>query len=254
MRFEEISQIVKGVPSITPKNARTLYDLILREKPRKILELGVEYGTATCYMAAALQEIGVGQVVSVDLLEAKDLYRPSPEEQLARAGLGAFARIVRMQTGYTWFLHDEIARLTVDNACQPEYDLCIIDGAKNWTIDGLAFFLVDKVLKGGGLIIFDDYSWTHAAADRKREATDGITHRKLSEAERVTPHVREIFELLVKQHPNYGELTLSDSADWAMARKCERAVKTYSVRYRPRYYDAIRAFLAGAKRRLSASP
>jgi hypothetical protein len=34
------------------------------------------------------------------------------------------------------------------------------NGPKNWTIDGAAFFMADKLMKAGGWIIFDDYDWT----------------------------------------------------------------------------------------------
>lgn len=139
MKFDKIYEIVKEVPYINIKNASYLYDLIIREKLTNILELGIAHGTATCYMAAALDELGIGKVTSVDLLEAKASFRPSPEEQLAKAGLENFVQIVRMQTGYTWFLHDEIKRLTTTDVCKQKYDLCIIDGPKNWNIDGLTF-------------------------------------------------------------------------------------------------------------------
>ncbi|BCU11907.1 O-methyltransferase [Microcystis aeruginosa] len=243
MKFEEISKIVKGIPYITVRNARYLYDLIISEKIENILELGIAHGTATCYMAAALDELGAGKISSIDLLERKSEYQPSPEEQLTKANLEKYVQITRMQTGYTWFLHDEIKRLTTANYCQPKYDLCIIDGPKNWTIDGCAFFLVDKLLKENGWIIFDDYSWTYAAADKRREETDGISHRKLSEAERNTPHIKEIFELLVMQHPNYSDFFVHPVDGWAIARKKQRKSdhKTYTIVYKETYKDFITA-------------
>jgi predicted O-methyltransferase YrrM len=231
MRFDTVSEGVRGVPFMSEDSARFLYELIVREKLTRILELGIGHGTGTCYMAAALDELGTGNIVSVDLLEAKELFSPSPEEQLSRLGLGAMVRIVRMQTGYTWFLHDEIRRLTQADHCRPDYDLCVIDGPKNWTIDGCAFFLVDKVLLEGGWIIFDDFAWTYAEADTRRTETDGITHRLLSEEERKTPHVKEIFELLVKQHPAYSTLAVYPDWGWAVARKGHGVHKTYSIRY-----------------------
>lgn len=232
MRFDEVSAIVGHVPFISKENGRFLYHLILNERLTNILELGVAHGTATCYMAAALQELGEGSITSVDLIEARDTYSPSVEEQLETTGLSAFATIIRMQTGYTWFLHDAIADNTKDNVCTEIYDLCIIDGPKNWTIDGAAFFFVDKLLEKNGWIIFDDYRWTYAAADSRRDSTSGITHRSLSRAEKETPHIREIFELLVKQHPHYGNLTQSGDSDWALAQKTMTKNKTYTIVYR----------------------
>ena len=219
MTFDQIASLVGHVPYIPKHNARFLYDLILKEKLGRILELGIAHGTATCYMAAALDERGKGQITAVDLIAAKDWFRPTAEEQLEKTGLGSFVSIYRMQTGYTWFLHDEIRRRTVDNRCEEIYDFCIIDGPKNWTIDGAAFFFVDKLLKPGGWIYFDDYSWTYAESDTKRDVTDGITHRELSQEEKVTPHIKEVFELLVKQHPNYTHFSVFDKAHCALAQK-----------------------------------
>jgi predicted O-methyltransferase YrrM len=246
MKFGEVQRLVGEVPFISPQHARDLYAMVLRDKPREILELGIAHGTATCVMAAALDEIGAGQITAVDLAGAR--FSPSAEEQLAQCGLSWWAEVVRMQTGYTWFLHDEIRRQTANGACQPKYDLCIIDGPKNWTIDGCAFFLADKLLRPGGWIIFDDYDWTYAAADASREATDGITHRTLSEEERATPQIREVFELLLMQHGDYGEFVIEDHKDWAMARKMRGGDTHCTVRYRAEYADLLSWAVAGARR------
>ena len=231
MKFETIRRQVEGVPFIHPVNARRLYDWVIERAPEQILELGVAHGTATCYMAAALDELGRGSITAVDLLSSQHRYVPSPEQQLIRSGLSQYVHVVRYETGYSWFLHDEIKRQTSSAVCEPKYDFCVIDGSKNWTIDGGAFFLVDKLLKPGGVLVFDDYSWTYALANRRRKATDGVTHRELSLDELNTPAVREIFELLVKQHPSYAELELYPVEDWAVARKVVGDQKRYEVRY-----------------------
>jgi predicted O-methyltransferase YrrM len=249
MEFTQIEQLVRGVPFIRPANARYLYDLIVRERCSQILELGIAHGTATCYMAAAVQQLGGGKVVAVDLQEVS--YSPSAEEQVARCGFGEVVEIHRMKSGYNWFLHEAIREQTVDDVCRPRFDLCVIDGPKNWTIDSSAFFLADKLLKPGGWMIFDDYSWTYAKVDSKRDATDGITHRSLSEEERSIPHVREIFELLVKQHPDYGRLEIREDSDWAVAQKSMSAVKEYRVKYDESVQQALVRLLRAGRRRLA---
>ena len=71
--------------------------------------------------------------------------------------------------------------------------------------------MADKLLRAGGFLIFDDYNWTYAGMDHKREATDGVTHRMLSDAERRTPQIKEVFEYLVTQHPSYSQFQILDN-------------------------------------------
>ena len=59
---------------------------------------------------------------------------------------------------------------------EPVYDFVYLDGAKHWTIDGLAVVLVEKLLRPGGWLLMDDLGWTYAD-DPAREATDGVAHR-----------------------------------------------------------------------------
>jgi predicted O-methyltransferase YrrM len=239
MLYSQIIARVGEVPYISQENARYLYNLVVRERLTSILELGIGHGTATCIIAAALQEIGRGKVTAVDLIEAEEWFKPSAEEQVVSAGLSDYVDIIRMKTGYNWFLHDKIRDQTKDVVCYPLYDLCIVDGPKNWTIDSAAFFCVDKLLRPGGWIIFDDYSWTYAEADKYQDATDGISHRSLSENERLTPHIREVFELLVVQHEDYSNFIRFSSSPWAIAQKIKRDTKTYTMVHRESYANIV---------------
>lgn len=231
MRFQEVNEKVKGVPFIKETNARKLYDFIIKNKPSNVLELGVAHGTASCYIAAALDEIGAGNLTCVDLLDGKDMFTPSLENQVTSLNLDKYVDLHRMQSGYNWFLHNEIKSCSANpqNICIPKYDLIIIDGPKNWTIDSSSFFLADKLLKENGWIIWDDYNWTYSNAGHQREVTDGIVHRTLSQEELVVPHIKEIFHLLVMQHPSYGNFIIHEEGDWVWAKKTKEEVK--SIRY-----------------------
>lgn len=241
MRFDEIDRQVGGIPFINPRNARLLYDFITENKGiRRVLELGFAHGTASCYIAAALEENDGGQLTAVDLVETEDEFKPSINDLLTKTGLSN-VDVIREKTGYTWFLHNEIERNTVAESCEAIYDLCIIDGPKNWTIDGAAFFMADKLLKDGGWMIFDDYSWTYADSERQGyESTDGVTHRGLSRSELETPQIREVFHLLVMQHPNYGNFKIHGEGDWAWAQKISDAsAKNLTIKYNIGYKDIV---------------
>lgn len=225
MQFNTVLNKVKDIPYITPTNAKELYDFIIKNKCTSILELGIAHGTASCYMAAALDEMGEGKLVCVDLLDAAPNFVPSIEEQMGSLQLDKYVEIHRMKSGYNWFLHNEIVANTSNNICQPKYDLIIIDGPKNWTIDSSSFFLADKLLKENGWIIWDDYSWTYANANKRRDSTDGIKHNSMADDEQKLPHIKEIFHLLVMQHPNYGNFIIKEEGDWVWAQKTKQNVK-----------------------------
>ncbi len=248
MKFETVKNVVANVPYISVHNAKILYDFIIKNNLTDILELGIAHGTASCYIAAALDELKAGKLTSVDLLEAKNLFSPSIEEQLSKLQLNNYVEIHRMQTGYNWYLHEKIKLHSnrENNVCTPQYDLIIIDGPKNWTIDSSSFFLADKLLKERGWIIWDDYEWTYNKANSIRESTDGITHRNLSEEERQIPHIKEIFHLLVMQHPSYGNFIIHSDGDWAWAQKIQQDTK--SIKYTTS--KSISSIVIGALKRL----
>ncbi len=234
MRFEGIRQIVDGIPYIQPERGHVLYRHIRTYRPRRVLELGIGHGVSSCYMAAALDENGNGHLTCVDLLSAE--FCPSAEELLSQAGLEERVCIYREQSSYTWFLKKCIEERTpLGGICEPEFDLCYIDGPKNWTIDGAAFFMVDKLLNPGGWIIFDDYDWTYdsvAESNSGMSMSDGISIRGMSEEERTQPHIEAIFRLLVTQHPDYGEFMV-DGNQWAWARKVRAESRMIQLIYKP---------------------
>lgn len=241
MKFEHVYNKIKDVPYISKNNAKSLYNFIIENKPTHILELGIAHGTASCFMAAALDEIGGGHLTCVDLIDVKDEFNPSIEEQLEALDLNKNTDIHRMKSGYNWFLHDDIKASSnnQDHVCKPKYDLIIIDGPKNWTIDSSSFFLCDKLLNENGWIIWDDFNWTYSRASNRKEATDGITHRSLSEDELNTPHIKEIFELLVMQHPDYGNFIIQEDSDWVWANKIKNNASksiTYKHSHSIQYY------------------
>jgi predicted O-methyltransferase YrrM len=216
--FDRARAHLAGIPYLEPAAARRLYDFILATGPRDCLELGFAHGASSCYIAAALDETGRGRLTTVDL-ESTARLEPSIETLLDRTGLAPVVSVRREVHSYTWFLKKEIERQTVDGRCEPCYDFCYIDGCKNWTVDGFAFFLVDKLLRPGGWILFDDYHWTYARRGQVtgKQATDGILHRALSPDQLEQPNIELVFRYLVMQHPAYARFRVD--GDWAWAQK-----------------------------------
>jgi predicted O-methyltransferase YrrM len=224
VKFEQIQQAVEGVPIMTPAQGQVIYEHVLETGPTNILELGTASGVSAAYMAAALDELGRGTVTTLD----REQFLPSPlPEQQAFAKAPELLRYVRFErpphSSYVWWLLRQIeAASDAAGNCVPAYDFCYLDGAHDFTIDGLAVFLVEKLLRPDAWLLLDDLNWSYVAdvADYDRETYS------LDEAE--APHVRIIFDVLLKQHPSFTEFRVQDGS-WGWAKKAPDQPRRYTL-------------------------
>ncbi|MEL6980138.1 MAG: hypothetical protein AAGM38_15850, partial [Pseudomonadota bacterium] len=62
MQISDVKAVVGDLPHMSDEQAQQMTEIVLREKPLAILELGTKHGVSSCYMAAALDEIGGGHI------------------------------------------------------------------------------------------------------------------------------------------------------------------------------------------------
>jgi predicted O-methyltransferase YrrM len=223
MKLDEVVHALTGIPYIDDDKKRELYEFVVREKPRRILELGFAHGTSACVTAAAAQAAGYDATIDVVDLESARAWqdqRVSIEELSARLGVATPLHVHREARCYTWWLEKKLEAWALypdDNS----YDFIFIDGAHNWTIDACAFFLCEKLLTPGGWILFDDLTYRYRTMidlDGRTE-TGGVSHHRMSEDEIDCPSVGRIFELLVKTHEHFDAVRVSQLGDWGWAHK-----------------------------------
>jgi predicted O-methyltransferase YrrM len=221
VELERVTEAVKGIPWMSPTQGKIVYEHIRETRPQLVLELGTAHGVSAAYMAAALQENGEGRIETVD--RAGSGFEPKP--LLDSLGLGDWVDVVvREDSSYTWYLKEQIAANSdAAGNCTPIYDFCYLDGAKSWTIDGLAALLVEKLLRPDGWLLLDDLEWSYDSSP-----SGAAEPFPLSKAERSEPNIRAVFDLLVRQHPNFAEFVVQDG-NWAWARKAPGAPRTYAV-------------------------
>jgi predicted O-methyltransferase YrrM len=218
MEFDVVQKRIDGIPHMTPERARRVYDHLDATAARRVLELGTAHGVSAAYMAASVGQRG-GTVTTVDHVEATKLHDPSPGDVLSQAGLDdVVTRVLVQDSSYTWWLGGQIAEHTRGGVCEPVYDFVYVDGAHNWTIDGFAFFLVEKLLRPGGWILLDDLAWSYGETSSSFGPGQGPDALGLSTAEQAEPHMKRVFELLVAQHPDFCDLLVEDE-DWGWAHK-----------------------------------
>ena len=250
MDFDAVAEAVHGFRNMTPGQGRRIYDHVRATRPTEILELGTSYGVSAAYMAAALEANGAGRITTVDHVRSND-----SSEVLQRLDPAVARRITLVRTddsSYDWWLKQQVAaRADAHGNVEGVYDFCYLDGAHNWTIDGLAAILVVKLLRPDGWLLLDDLAWSY------RDDPHGLRERgvffPISEAERAEPHVRSVFELLVKPHPLLGEFRVEDD-EWAWARKSASPLQRVTVQMsEPSLLVAGKRLLREAARYLATS-
>jgi predicted O-methyltransferase YrrM len=205
---EEVKRLVGDTPFMSLSQADVLTSFMEEHAVENVLELGFAHGVSTCYIAAALGRIGNGHVVAIDLEKAQE-GTPNVHELLTRTGQSERVTVYFEPTSYNWRLMK-----LLEQEPRPMFDLCYLDGAHSWFVDGLAFYLVHLLLRPGGWIVFDDLEWTYANSPALRDAE---FVRMMPEDERNTPQVRKVYELLVKSHPEYHNFRIQSG--WAYAQK-----------------------------------
>lgn len=188
----------------TPARGERIHNFVREHGFENCLELGFAHGVGSVYIASALEANGHGHLTSVDIPDA--LQRsPRASDLLERAGLAHRVRLEIEPTSYTWYLRRALREQLTAATIEPLYDFVFLDGAHTWDVDGFAFLLVDKLLKPGGWILFDDLHWKLDQAQ-----WPDVPAEQLSIAQ-----VKEIWELLVLTHPGYDEMRSDESWGWA---------------------------------------
>jgi len=211
MTPEEVKAIVGDTPCMSLDQAERMRAFIRRHRPRDVLELGFAHGVSTCYMAAALEEIGGGSLTTIDLENSRKR-EPSIDDLLGQCGFSDRVTVHFEPRSFTW----RLMRM-LEQPSPPMFDLVYLDGGHSWDVTGFGFFLVDKLLRDDGWLIFDDIDWTFATSPALSEKP---VVQEMPEDFRETPQVRKVFELLVMQHPDYRRCRVKQS--WGYAQKRRR--------------------------------
>lgn len=212
MEIDHTHELIKDVFGMNMKEARLLDDLLKTNDLSNILELGFAHGVSSCYFASTLKDMGKGHLTTIDNTTAKTR-EPNIEELLKKTGLEEYVTYYFEAVSYNW----RLMKLIEEND-GPIFDFCYIDGAHDWNNDGFAFLLVDKLLKPGGYIIFDDYNWSFSRSPSMSQSPRVLA---MSKEEQETPQIKKVYDMLVKTHPNYHNFKILNDNSWALAQKKE---------------------------------
>jgi predicted O-methyltransferase YrrM len=168
---------------------------------RHIAEVGILHGATTVLIARFLHSLG--EDTSLHIFDFEERVQ-EVDGQIRRIGypyLTSHATSHKLMDSYNWALMQ-----LIKSGDHPIFDYIFLDGAHTWQVDALAFFLLDKLLKVGGYIEFDDYHWSIAKSPTMNPEAFPMSAEMYTEEQIQASHVGLIIDLLVRTNKRYKEI------------------------------------------------
>lgn len=140
------SEVLKVNSAVTPDVGLFLQDLIRLRKPKTVVEVGLAFGISALFICEALQECGGLRHIAIDAHQ-KTQWRGIGVNNLQLAGFGDLTECIE---SYSHVALPEIAT----KGTRAEF--VFIDGWHTFDHALTDFFLVDRILAVGGVVVFDD--------------------------------------------------------------------------------------------------
>lgn len=150
--------------------AEALYRMVLRRKPRTVIEVGMAYGISTLSILTALKELGDDRrLISIDPGQSTT-WHGAGKLAVSRSGLGSLHQL--MET-YDYFALPELLK------SGQRIELAYIDGWHTFDFVLLDLFYLDRMLNVGGVMAFNDCGFRSV----HRAIKFLLSHRKYREVD-----------------------------------------------------------------------
>jgi hypothetical protein len=195
-----LGKLIKDYPdavNVWQPNHQTI-DFIKRTSCSCIAEIGIYQGHTSQEFAKYLG--GRGALHLFDFEERVHAVKDSLN-QMGYHNVVAHGSSHKLLDSYNW----QLMRVLQAHA-EPIYDYVLLDGAHTWAIDALTFSLIDRLLKKGGYVDFDDYHWSLESSPSINPTTFPLTGYLYTPEQVKEQQVKLIVDLLVKRDSRYSEI------------------------------------------------
>lgn len=132
---------------ITPDNVQGLYNAVVQESPTAVVEVGMAYGISSLTILAALDKAGSGgTLVSIDPYQTTN-WKSGGLKTVERAGFADRHTLI-----------EDVSYLALPRLIEQakKFDLAYIDGYHSFDYVLVDFFMIDLLLRVGGVVGFND--------------------------------------------------------------------------------------------------
>ena len=126
-----------------------------------------------------------------------------------------FGNSTRTYDSYNWSL----ANLWKGLEDKELFDVVYLDGAHTFAHDGLACCILKKMLKKGGVLLFDDLYWTIWTSPTVNPTVNPKTKRLYTDEQMKTRQVQLVVDMFMKTDRNFEEIEEYSSSERAAYRK-----------------------------------
>jgi predicted O-methyltransferase YrrM len=135
-------------------DADVLRDLLIRERARVVIEIGLAYGSSALAIGEALLTVGLPQANHVIIDAYQDRFLNVGWEFVESAGLAGLAGLVR-----------ERSQLALPRLVEQEFvaDAAFVDGSHIFHNVFVDLYFLREIVRPGGLIVLDDCDWPSVA-------------------------------------------------------------------------------------------
>jgi len=161
-------------------------------------EIGVYEGDTALAIADELD--GRGEIHLFDF-EDKVTAAAARIEAAGYRNVVAHPNSRKIMDSYNWSL-----MTLLRERAEPRFDYVFLDGSHTWAVDALAFMLVDRLLRPGGHIEFDDYHWTIERSPSMNPQAFPASDRLFTREQMAERQVALVVDLLVRRDRRYEEI------------------------------------------------
>jgi hypothetical protein len=208
MMPEEVLERIGKPSNFGLKRGRMFYDFITANRLQTGLALGFSRFDSIACIVGGLQDIGFGSLTAIDLSSTRNL-DPNLGEVLESIGLSHLVQAYYEPRSVNWRLMKMLEEDRYES-----FDFCYISGAPTWYEAGLSFCLVERLLKPGGWVVFDELHFTYRDSRLREKPWVG----RMPEEEQTCPQVERVFELLVEADPHFCSFRRFDRLGFALKR------------------------------------
>ncbi|MCB0334788.1 MAG: class I SAM-dependent methyltransferase [Bdellovibrionales bacterium] len=144
------NEVVEFVEYFGAEAGELCLELVHQTKPELILELGLAHGTSSLYLLQGIVDNGFGRLLSMDPYQFES-FKGVGLKNIQRAGLDCFHQFICQRSDIA------LPLMINEYGGQLRSDFIFIDTSHQFDQTIVEAYFCDKILKPGGLIVFDDY-------------------------------------------------------------------------------------------------